>query len=77
MKKKIIIILSILGTILLFIGIFVFKQYYRLEISNFESKNGQEHSYHIYPGATIDSVMALLDNDYYIISYKYYYIYTL
>ena len=66
MKKKIIIILSILGTILLFMGIFVFKQYYRLEISNFESKNGQEHSYHIYPGATIDSVMALLDNDYYI-----------
>lgn len=64
MKKKLIIISSILGTLLLIVGTFAFEQYYRLEISNFESKDGQEHSYHIYPGATIDSVVALLDNDY-------------
>lgn len=64
MKKKFIITLSIIGILLILICLFLFKQYYRFEISNFESKDGNEHSYHIYPGATIDSVLTLLENDY-------------
>ena len=59
MKKRIAIryILIIVGITILVAGVFLFEQYYRLEISNFEAKDGQQHSYHIYPGATIDSVM--------------------
>lgn len=66
MKKKIAIryILIIVGITILVAGVFLFEQYYRLEISNFEAKDGQQHSYHIYPGATIDSVMQLLEEDY-------------
>lgn len=68
MKKRTFIrtLIIILSVIFIVLGAFVFEQYYRLEISNFESKDGQEHSYHIYPGATIDSVMTLLDQDYHI-----------
>lgn len=66
MKKRIAIryILIIVGITILVAGVFLFEQYYRLEISNFEAKDGQQHSYHIYPGATIDSVMQLLEKDY-------------
>lgn len=66
MKKRIAIryILIIVGITILVAGVFLFEQYYRLEISNFEAKDGQQHSYHIYPGATIDSVMQLLEEDY-------------
>ena len=54
MKKRIAIryILIIVGITILVAGVFLFEQYYRLEISNFEAKDGQQHSYHIYPGAT-------------------------
>lgn len=66
MKKRTAIryILIIVGITILVAGVFLFEQYYRLEISNFEAKDGQEHSYHIYPRATIDSVMQLLEEDY-------------
>lgn len=66
MKKRTAIryILIIVGITILVAGVFLFEQYYRLEISNFEAKDGQQHSYHIYPGATIDSVMQLLEEDY-------------
>lgn len=66
MKKRIAIryILIIVGITILVAGVFLFEQYYRLEISNFEAKDGQQHSYHIYPGATIDSVIQLLEEDY-------------
>lgn len=66
MKKRIAIryILIIVGITILVAGVFLFEQYYRLEISNFEAKDGQQHSYQIYPGATIDSVMQLLEEDY-------------
>lgn len=68
MKKRTIIRSGIITLIILIIvlGVFAFEQYYRLKISNFESKDGLEHSYHIYPGATIDSVINLLNNDYHI-----------
>ena len=66
MKKRTAIryILIIVGITILVASVFLFEQYYRLEISNFEAKDGQQHSYHIYPGATIDSVMQLLEEDY-------------
>lgn len=67
MIKKRYILRSILaiGGIILFIAIaFVVEQYYRLHVSNFRSRDGIEHSYKIYPGATIDSVLNLLEADY-------------
>lgn len=68
MKKRYIIrtVFIVLGVLILLIGSFVLEQYYRLQVSNFRSRNGQEHSYNIYPGATIDSVLNLLDSDYFI-----------
>ena len=61
----------IIRTILIVIGIlaalvcaFVAEQYYRWHICNFRAKDGEPHSYNIYPGATIDSVLVLLEEDY-------------
>ena len=51
--------------LIVFLGIaFVAEQYYRLHVSNFRSFDGLEHSYKIYPGATIDSVLNLIEQDY-------------
>ncbi len=68
MKKRYIIrtVLIVLGVLIIIGGSFALEQYYRLQVSNFRSRNGQEHAYNIYPGATIDSVLALLDSDYFI-----------
>ena len=61
----------ILRTILLAIGVlsvlasaFVAEQYYRWHICNFRSRDGEQHSYNIYPGASIDSVLTLIREDY-------------
>ena len=59
-------VLIVLGILFLLVGSFALEQYYRLQVSNFRSRDGREHSYHIYPGATIDSVFALLDSDYFV-----------
>ena len=53
----------VFGFLLLGLG-FAINQYYRLEVSNFRSWDGKEHSYKIYPGATIDSVMNLIRAEY-------------
>ena len=68
MKKRYVIrtILVVVGVLILLAGSFVVEQYYRLQVSNFRSKDGKEHSYNIYKGASVDSVLALLDSDYYI-----------
>lgn len=68
MKKRYIIrtVLIVSGLLLILGGSFALEQYYRLQVSNFRSRDGKEHSYNIYPGATIDSVLALMDSDYYI-----------
>ena len=76
MKRKFIITLAIIGVLLLAMGAFTFKHYYRFEISNFESKDGQEHSYYIYPGSTIDSVITLLDSDYHIVGETGFYLHS-
>ena len=61
----------IIRTILIVIGIisalacaFVADLYYRWHICNFRSIDDEPHSYDIYPGATIDSVLSLLEQDY-------------
>lgn len=68
MKKRYIVrtVLIVLGVLIVLVGSFALEQYYRLQVSNFRSRDGQEHSYHIYPGATTDSVFALLDSDYFV-----------
>lgn len=43
---------------------FVAEQYYRWHICNFRAYDGEPHSYNIYAGASIDSVIALLQEDY-------------
>ena len=57
-------ILVLLGVVMLIAASFATKHYYRLEISNFRSFDGQSHAYNIYPGASIDSVLNLLEQDY-------------
>ena len=46
------------------------KQYYRLEISNFRSRDNKPHSYNIYPGTTIDQVLTMMEEDYKIGSHR-------
>ncbi|MBR6492902.1 MAG: endolytic transglycosylase MltG [Paludibacteraceae bacterium] len=65
-KKRYILrsVLTIIG-IIVFLGIaFTLEQYYRLHISNFRSIDQLPHSYYIYPGASIDSVLDLVSQDY-------------
>ena len=68
-KTKIAFIVSgivlLLGLLLLsFYGV----RYYRYARSNFSSNDGEEHAYYIYPGASLDSVMTLIEADYTIAS---------
>lgn len=65
-KKRYILrtILSIIGILMTLVIAFVVEQYYHLQVSNFRALDGEEHSYNIYPGATIDSVLNLLEQDY-------------
>lgn len=56
--------LGITGWVLVMILAFVVEQYYRWEVCNFVSRDGEEHSYNIYEGASIDSLFNLLREDY-------------
>lgn len=66
MKKRYILrtILVCIGVLALLVCAFVAEQYYRWHICNFRAMDGEQHSYNIYPGATIDSVLDLLRKDY-------------
>ena len=57
-------ILILLSGLMLVVASFAIKHYYRLEINNFRSFDGESHVYNIYPGATIDSVLTLMEADY-------------
>ncbi len=59
--RTILITLSVLG---IGAGVFVAEQYYRWHICNFRSMDGEPHSYNIYAGATIDSVLSIIQEDY-------------
>ena len=65
-KKRYILrtILGLLCVLMLVAASFAMKHYYRLEISNFRSIDGEKHAYNIYPGASIDSVLTLMEQDY-------------
>ncbi|MBQ3997933.1 MAG: endolytic transglycosylase MltG [Paludibacteraceae bacterium] len=56
--------LAILSIMMLGIAGIAMKHYYRLEISNFESKDGEAHGYHIYPGTSIEQVLVMMEEDY-------------
>ena len=57
-------ILVAICVLMVIIAGFAGKHYYHLKISNFRSEDGLEHSYNIYPGTSIDSVLSMLDADY-------------
>ena len=56
--------LGIVGCILFIGGLFVAEQYYRWEVCNFESRDGEAHSYLVYEGTSLDSVLNMLREDY-------------
>ena len=63
--KKILVIIGCVVVLLAVVGgTFAIEQYYRSEVCNFSSKDGESHGYYIYPDASIDSVMALVREDY-------------
>ena len=65
-KKRYILrtVLIVLGVLMIIAGTFVAEQYYRWHICNFHSKDGEAHSYNVYAGASIDSVLNLIREDY-------------
>ena len=66
MKQRYILrtILIVLGIIAVLASAFLSEQYYRWHICNFRANDGEPHTYNIYPGASIDSVLNLLREDY-------------
>ena len=57
-------VLGIGGWVVCLILIFFLEQYYRWEVSNFTSRDGEAHSYNVYEGTTIDSLLSMLRQDY-------------
>lgn len=67
--KKTTIIAAVL--ILLVLGIaLAIQQYYRLKISNIQSRDAESHLLYVYPDATLDSVLQVLSENYQIASVK-------
>ena len=66
LKKRYILrtLLICLGVLAVLASAFVAEQYYRWHICNFRAKDGEQHAYNIYAGATIDSVLNLIREDY-------------
>ena len=56
--------LGILGWVLCLVLIFFLEQYYRWEVSNFTARDGESHTYNIYEGTTIDSLLAMIEENY-------------
>ena len=63
-KKKIIIGCAAVVALILVGAALAVEQYYRLEVCNFISKDGNSHGYYVYPGMTADSVISLMAVDY-------------
>lgn len=64
MKRKNIIILTIIVIFLLTCLGFVIKQYYHFAVSNFTSYDGEPHAYHVFPNTSSDSLMIDIQEDY-------------
>lgn len=56
--------LGISGWIFCLMMAFVIEQYYRWEVCNFVARDGESHTYNIYEGTTIDSLLAMIEKDY-------------
>ncbi|MBQ9340240.1 MAG: endolytic transglycosylase MltG [Paludibacteraceae bacterium] len=54
------------GALLLGAGIWAVEQYYRLEVCNYESLDGESHGYYVTPDMTADSLLHLMQQDYHI-----------
>ena len=67
MKRKKIII-AIVAVLILAIGGFCLKQYYYYSISNFVSRDGEMHGYHVHPGMPTDSLLVEMQGDYEMLS---------
>ncbi len=65
-KKRYILrtMLIVIAILMIATSAFVMEQYYRLQICNLSAYDDQAHSYNIYPGASIDSVLTLMQQDY-------------
>lgn len=57
-------LLGVVVGIILFMLTFGVEQYYRYHVSNLRSLDGKEHSYHIYPDLSVDSVLNMVRKDY-------------
>lgn len=64
MKRKTWIILSLLATVLFVALGFCIKQYYHLTVANFQSLDGESHSYHVYSDMSSDSLLTEMLGDY-------------
>lgn len=69
-KKKIAlcIFLAILASIVCSMVIYAIVRYYRSEVCNFSSNDGESHGYYVYPNQSLDSVVAQMAQDYEIAS---------
>lgn len=57
-------LLGVVVGFLLFLLTFGVEQYYRYHVSNLRSLDEKEHSYYIYPGVSVDSVLNMVRHDY-------------
>ena len=62
MKKRTILLLFIVA--LFVVGCGFLQQYYRLEVCNFVSRDGESHGYYVYPDMSADSLYTLMCVDY-------------
>lgn len=71
-KKRYILrfVLAAIGVLALAVASVAMKHYYRLEISNFRSRDGKPHSYKVYAGTTIDQVLTMMEEHYDIGSHR-------
>ena len=56
------------AAILIGAGAWALEQYYRLEVCNYESRDGESHGYYVTPGMSADSLLHLMQTDYHIAS---------
>lgn len=65
-KKGIITGISVVAAVLMVAAAVCIEQYYRLEVCNFSSHDGEGHGYYVYPNATADSLFAAMQADYHV-----------
>lgn len=68
MKRTTIVILALATALLLVALGFCIKQYYHFAFVNFKSYDNKEHSYHVYPETSADSIMTEMLGEYEMLS---------